>query len=110
MKHYMEIVANTDFSYGPERNKWKETLCTKFRLGVKYYWELGVNVTEEEKQCRLCGAERAHTLQHYILICPIVATYRNKNIDNFTKQLIWMFNNGKVNQMLQKLNAMKKLL
>ncbi|KAG0714460.1 hypothetical protein GWK47_014109 [Chionoecetes opilio] len=102
MAHYTNVALQTHFSYGKHRTKWKDTVFTRLRLGSPFYWELGMNVPEDDKKCRLCQQLRSYTLQHYILQCPSLATFRHPDIDNVTDQVIWMTNNGQVDAALRK--------
>ena len=102
MQHYLEVAQKVTYRYGRNGNKWKDTVCTKLRLGLKYYWEIGVECEEEKTRCRLCRVPLSHTLRHYVLNCPVLTPYRNPHIYEFTKQVIWMFNRGKVRKMLFK--------
>ena len=53
MAHYVEVASIIPITYGRTRTKWKDTLCTRLRLGYKYYWELGTACTEEDTKCKI---------------------------------------------------------
>ena len=108
--HYQDVASNTLFTYGRNRHKWQDSLCTRLRLGFKYYWELGVTCDENDKKCTLCNDPRSHTLKHYLLDCDALSPYRNTNINNVTDQVVWMFEHGKVDEMLRKCKGIVKLL
>ena len=100
-KHYIKISQMTDFTYGRSRRMTGDALCTRLRLGYKYLWQLGVQRTEGDVCCGLCKEPRSHTLRHYTLECPSLDMYRNPNIGNVTDQIIWMFQNGVVDKIIQ---------
>ncbi|KAG0725035.1 hypothetical protein GWK47_039389 [Chionoecetes opilio] len=107
MAHYTNVALQTHFSYGTYINKWKDTVFTRLRLGSPYYWELEMNVPEDDKKSRLCKQLRSYTLHHYILQCPSLAPFRHLDIDNVTDQVIWMTNNGQVDAVLRKPNLLR---
>lgn len=110
MTHYLAVHYNTDFTYGKHNNKWKESLCTRLRLGYKYYWEIGVACTDQDTACKLCREPGGHTLNHYTLECPSLLQYRNINIHCITDQIIWMFQHGKVREMMNKCKNIKDII
>jgi len=71
LRHYMHLAMNTDFTYGRGKTKWKDSVYMRIRFGYKYYWQLGVKTSEQDKECRL---PRAHTLIRYILQYPMLQT------------------------------------
>lgn len=40
--------------------------------------------------------------EHYVLRCSCVEEFRNDNIDDVTQQIIWMLQNGVVEEILKK--------
>lgn len=110
MRHYIDVLENTNFTYGKYKSAWKDSLCTRLRLGYKYYWQLGIAKEDDETCCRLCREPRAHTLSHYVLECPNITSFRNCSINNVGKQIIWMFNNNKIDEMMRKCKKVRDIL
>ena len=100
--HYARVSETTNFTYGRMLSSWRDSVCTRVRLGYKYMWQLGVERAEDDIRCGLCSEPRSHTLHHYILECSLLSSYRNRHITNVTDQLIWMFNNDKMEEMTRK--------
>ena len=108
LRHYVSVANETNFTYGRHRVTWKDGVCTRLKMVYKYYWQLGVEANETERQCRLCGEPSAHTLQHYVLHCSSLAQYRCDQPLSVTDQIICMFNDGKVMDLLMKHKDIKK--
>ncbi|MPC67056.1 hypothetical protein E2C01_061220 [Portunus trituberculatus] len=53
-----------------DRVAWKDSVCTRLRLGCKYYRQIGVVVRNADRQCRLCGQDDSNSLPHYVLRFP----------------------------------------
>ena len=66
------------------------------RLGYKYYWQYKDVPVVAETLCQICGATKAHTLEHYVMDCPSLCRFRNTAIDYMTENIIWMSQNGKI--------------
>lgn len=92
LRHYIKVANETNFTYGRYRVPWKDHICTRLRLGYKYYWQLGVEVSEEAKRCRLCGEVNGHSLPHYMLRCPALAHVRHHQLCSVTDQVVHIFN------------------
>ena len=110
LRHYVRVASETNFTYGKHRVSWKDSVCTRLRLGYKYYWQLGVNVSDTARQCRLCDEPNAHTLQHYVLHCPSLSQGRHVQSLSVTEQIIWMFNNNKIAELFSKCEEIKKIV
>ena len=97
-RRYVRIFNETEFTYGSNHNILSDTVTMRLRLGYKYYWEYGGSAagSDTDRRCRVCGESDAHTLQHYVLLCPHIEQYRNKHIVDLTEQIIWIINNNKV--------------
>ena len=104
MSHYIHVALNTNFTYGKHKNKLKDSLYTRLRFGTPFYGELGMSVSDDDKKCKLCYHPMSHTLQHYILQCPVLTPFRNPDIAQFTDQVVWMINNNKLEDALRQTN------
>lgn len=108
--HYIKVLHKTDFIYGRSGNTAKDSLCTRLRLGYKYLWQLGVQKTDDEICCKFCKEPRSHTMHHYVLQCPRLTHCRNPNINDITDQVVWMFNNKKVEELAKMCKNIRELL
>ena len=99
-RHYIRINMETDYVYG--RNVVMDTVMMRLRLGYKYYWEYGYEVDQEDRMCRVCGRNNSHTLEHYVMHCPLLKEFRNQNIESVTDQIIWMIKNYKIEEIVKK--------
>lgn len=52
-RHYVGVANEPNYTYGKKGAAWKDSVCTRLKMGYKYLWELGVGVSEAAKQCRL---------------------------------------------------------
>ena len=109
-QHYVKVLQMTDFTYGRMKNAWGDALCTRLRLGCKYLWQLGVERAGQDVSCRLCQEPRSHTLHHYVIQCPVLDTFRNHDIVDVTDQIIWMFNNNKIEEIINKCKNIRNLI
>ena len=66
LRHYVRVSQLSDYTYVKHRVAWKDSVCTRLKMGYKYLWELGVEVNEAARQCRLCGEPDAHSPGGYI--------------------------------------------
>lgn len=108
--HYIQVLHNTDFTYGRSGNAAMDSLCTRLRLGYKYLWQLGVQKADDETCCKFCKEPRSHTLHHYVLQCPQLTHCRNLQINNITDQVIWMLYNKIVEELVKKCKNIRDLL
>lgn len=102
LRHYVRVANETDFTYGRYRVAWKDSVCTRLRIGYKYYWQVGVPASEAERRCRLCGEADSHTLPHYVLHCSALAHSRHGQALSLTDQVIYMFTNNTIAELLLK--------
>ena len=100
-KHYDTVSDHVTVTYGKDSIR-NDVVKMRMRLGYKYYWQYKEVFTTEEARCRVCGEEKGHTLEHYVLRCSCVREFRNNNIDDVTEQTIWMLQNGVVKEILKK--------
>lgn len=110
MQHYIRVAQETNFTYGRYLTKWKDSVCTRLRLGYKYYWQLNPNSGDQEGRCRLCNDPGSHILNHYVLNCSFLSRYRNANITNVTDQIIWMFSYGMIDPMLRECESIHDII
>ncbi|KAG0725031.1 Gag-Pol polyprotein [Chionoecetes opilio] len=98
-RHYDKVSDHVAVTYGKKGTQC-DAMKMRMRLGYKYYWQYKGVSTVEETRCTVCGAENGHTLEHYVLRCSCVSGFRNNNIDDVTEQIIWMLQNGVVEEIL----------
>ncbi|XP_069159087.1 uncharacterized protein [Procambarus clarkii] len=101
LKNYAIINTNSSFTYGKGKSTWKDSIYIRLRLGYKYIWQYGVDVSEKDKECKLCSMPHAHTLEHYVLECQLIENYRNKEINSVPHQIVWMCDNGMKDSILR---------
>ncbi len=101
LKNYSVINTNSSFTYGNGKSTWKDSIYMRLRLGYKYIWQYGVDVSEKDKECKLCSMPYAHTLEHYVLECHLIEKYRNKEINSVPHQIVWMCDNGIIDSILR---------
>ena len=86
IRHYEDVVGITDkdkryrIYYGLTRRQ--QVTLTKLRIGYQYiaYY---VNLDEKPTSyhcCRICKSPKSHSLEHYLLECPITASYRSNSV------------------------------
>ena len=109
LKHYVRVASETSFTYGKNRLPWKDSVCTRLRMGYKYYWQLGIATSDSDKQCRLCAEPNSHTLHHYVLQCPSLSHCRQPSLTTVTDQVIYMFNSNKLMEVLNNSTNIKNI-
>ena len=109
LRHYTRVESETNFTYGKYRVPWKDSVCTRLRMGYKYYWQLGVETSDKDRQCRLCAEPNSHTLHHYVLQCPALSQARHPSLTSVTEQVIYMFNNNKITELLNTCKYIKNI-
>ena len=55
-----------------------EVVAARIRLGYPYGWQIGIVTQEGNKDCRSCGAENSHKLEHYLRDCVRVSHLRQQ--------------------------------
>ena len=74
-------MFKTKHIYGKTSNVTRQldVVTARLRLGYKYYWEYRVLNNVEGTECKLCNQAYAHTLDHYVMICPMIEEFRVRN-------------------------------
>lgn len=101
IEYYDKVTLHHPFVYGINGgNRRKETVISTLRLGYSYLWQVGVNVDDINKKCKVCGEVQGHNLQHYIMVCPYIEEYRNKDLNDIHDQARYLI--AKVPEILKK--------
>lgn len=80
-----------------------ETVTMRVRLGYRYYWECPWSQRRYSmamRQCRVCGARDSHTLEHYVMSCPLLVQYRSGSMLSLQEQIVWFLRHGVVERIL----------
>ena len=81
IKHY-EHFRHEKFLYGKGKIHTGpcDRLAARIRLGYRNIWQIRAEKNKPSKPefscCTLCKQEKSHTLQHYILVCPKLKSFR----------------------------------
>ena len=80
-----------------------DTVTTRLILGYRYYWECPWGrrrYSMDMRKCRVCGAGDSHTLEHYVMSCPLLVQYRSGGGLSLLEQTVWFLSHGVVERIL----------
>ena len=88
--HYVHVSQATEYPYG-RRSALCDLVVMRLRLGYKYYWEVSGAAPES---CAVCARPGGHTLRHYVLECPAIASYRPQGINDVPSLVTWFIDHN----------------
>ena len=74
----------------------------RLRLGYHYPWEFAGAVDENKKKCKVCYESNCHTLYHYVMECPLLNEYRDRNLFSLEDQARYLIENNKISIILKR--------
>lgn len=99
-QHYSKVSPLTDSTSGRSSRMWGDTFCTRPRLGHKYSG--GSEWRGRTAMCTsACARNQIPHQHHYTLECRSLDVYRKTSIWSVTDQILWMFSNGELDEVVQ---------
>ena len=99
-QHYKAVLNSTEeYTYGRHSSQ-MDLVTMRLRLGYKYYWE--VYRGAESEPCTLCARPGGHSLQHYVLFCPVIDESRPQGQWNLIELICYFIDNDILSKILKK--------
>ena len=94
IQYYNNVALNSNFRYGKNGgNRYRESVIARIRLGYLYNWQVGIPVEDANQKCKVCGEGLGHSLEHYILRCPRIDSFRQRDCNDLHTQAKHLLSN-----------------
>ena len=102
VQYYNNVASQTSYKYGRKGvSRHRDLVVARLRLGYLYPWQV-IGVRQGELyNCRVCNQAESHTLQHYVMNCPMLQAYRDPEIIDTENQVIHLLSKDLVKMILR---------
>ncbi|XP_069938136.1 uncharacterized protein [Cherax quadricarinatus] len=83
-------------------NRLTDVVVARLRLGYKLFWQFGRHTDDDQTKCKLCDQVYGHSLEHYVLNCPLIEEYRDRQYNNLCDMSRYLINENKIPDILSK--------